>query len=659
MCIRFIFITLSLTLIFVVNGCIPFIMTPNFQQASWISGWAQSIVNQSILSVHAINFGYPLPAPISFGLSGALVETLFLRMHFSPADAYSLTIVFWLIIAFIGAYKLSSYLDNNFYVSVFSAVLWLTMPIIWMHAGYSMLSMGIALLPLYLFLSLKFFLEKKCNKKLFVLYWIVAVAAIFMDGYTFAMFAILSFVIAAYVLIKTSSNERNFLIYTLIPIYILIFSTAYALYKYYVGNLPLPGFKFSFFHAWGLDLSFMALPTRGILYFFDKVGVSVPRSETMFYGDASVFLTTFFSPLFFVGILAFFITKKNCPISYPLLIIALLALWLALGPVIKYYDIKPASCAGRFNSLDNLKDLSKYIPTGNGILTKLPVFKTMRTPYRWTALSMMAFWSLVMVWMGSFSKRTYIAVYVMLTLLFFNMPNFQKQIRGYIENRNSFYNFENDMVSSCREQVLPNERVLFLPYDNNFTAPYISSRAPFVTYNIGGDKNVALAREKLPPKITKLVSSCTSLSSISLIQVLQLLTSGYVDVIIIPYYFSNFVFSWPPSVKTIDSIKKQITPLVQNFQAIEALQLRDNKFFLLVRLSPSLKQQNVDLKTIVSSRVKNRQTETTFPYTVTFTSNNTLMQELLFSGWSSPESWGTWGIGNHHTLFLPLPKAIN
>jgi len=127
-------IAVSLIFIFVIYGSIPFVTVPILTQAVWTMGFAQSFANQSILSIHSINFGAPHPAAIAFGLSGVYPTSLFIRLGFHPAEAYNLMVMFWLSISFFFTFRISRKFKLSFLLSVLTSVLWLSMPIIWYHA---------------------------------------------------------------------------------------------------------------------------------------------------------------------------------------------------------------------------------------------------------------------------------------------------------------------------------------------------------------------------------------------------------------------------------------------------------------------------------------------------------------------------------------------
>jgi hypothetical protein len=195
-------LVLALSFALVLHGAVPFVAVPTLGQAVWTAGFSQSFANESVLTIFAKNFGAPMPAPITFGLAGAYPTGLLIAAGLHPADAYTMMAAFWLSVAFLGAWCLSVQLGVRPLMSVAAALLWLSMPVVWAHAGYSMLSLGIALLPAY-FLAIYCVLTASSGNLwrragTACLFVVACVVAIFMDGYTFMMFVAGSAILGMY-----------------------------------------------------------------------------------------------------------------------------------------------------------------------------------------------------------------------------------------------------------------------------------------------------------------------------------------------------------------------------------------------------------------------------------------------------------------------------
>src|SRR6476659_6010954 len=141
--------------------------------------------------------------PMPFGLVGALLESLLIRIFKLPAyDAYALGALIWLFLALIGCISFASMLGASPTRAPYFSLIYLTLPMVWAHAAYSMLSFGFALLPLYVFSAFRISYHFHEKPRAFVagsldvlLFAFVSFLAIFMDGYTYVMFFCASFII--------------------------------------------------------------------------------------------------------------------------------------------------------------------------------------------------------------------------------------------------------------------------------------------------------------------------------------------------------------------------------------------------------------------------------------------------------------------------------
>lgn len=406
---------LALAFCLVLHGAVPFILTPTLGQAVWTAGFAKSFLNNSVFSIYAHNIGAPEPAAIAFGLSGAWLSAVFMKIGLHAPDAYSAMIATWLCVAFCSAYGIARHFSVNPMLSILAAFCWLTMPVTWAHAGYSMLSTGIALIPFYLLFPIKVFswngndAEHAAHSPRIwlLLYPIVCVISIFMDGYSFMMFAAGASILGVWMFLSGNAVVKKHLLSISFPVHFVGFAIAYVLFALYIGKSGFSASPIDFFRGWGVDLSFLMIPTRGMHWLPDLIGWSVQRSADRYFGDASVWITSFSLPLIIGAIWSMFAGVRKQGIIVALVLVTLFGFYMSLGPSLKFNSVKPEGT----NLGPLMAEEYAIAPTGSAILSKnVPGFKNMRASYRWGALGVFGAWSLLICAMSVKNKRTWIQV---------------------------------------------------------------------------------------------------------------------------------------------------------------------------------------------------------------------------------------------------------
>ncbi|MEM1254272.1 MAG: hypothetical protein AAGI69_17720 [Cyanobacteria bacterium P01_H01_bin.21] len=567
-------------------------MLPTLGQAIWLTGFAQSFANNSIFSIYATNFGYPEPAAIAFGLSGAYPISLLIRLGIHPADAYAFIYALWLTISFLGAWKIAR---NHFklcakYSSLMSVV-WLSLPIVWGHAGYSALAIGIGLLPFYFWTALQLFnRETKHDTRVnstktyvrILLYLFSTIVAVFMDGYSFMMFAVASSFLGGYQLIVSTRQRKRFLLGRFV-IHCACFTFAYVLYALYIGKTQFEPAPLDFFRGWGVDLSFLVWPTQGMHWLWDFLGLSSRRIEAEHFGDGSVWITTYSLPLIILGFLSWFRTRKSSRLAFVFLLISVFGFYMALGPSLKINSIRPEEIT---TSL--MPESYALFPTGNGWISEnLPGFQNMRAAYRWMALSNLGFWLLATSFLAyekSFSRRRnqYLADCLCAFLIVSSIPNLQSHLSTQYRYRNEFLSIERTLISDIQQQFKENELVAFLPYTNDFFVNYIASRTDIDSYNIGGDKNLATARENWP-EIMKGFDFGHINNEFS-DRLIALLANGEADAVVLPNIDLLWAaHKWPTPNQDYDKIQL----IAQYLSNYSSLNIETSDYYTIVRLEPS------------------------------------------------------------------------
>ena len=537
-----------------VQGAIPFFTTPSVNQAFWTVGFSQSFANQSIFSVYANNFGAPGPAAMAFGLAGAWPMALLICLGLYPADAYTAIVALWFGAAFFSAYKFGRIFGCSQIFAILGAVLWLTMPIVWGHgSGYGMLSVGIALLALYFLAAWNLLLAHPTSQRpsagSVAFYASAAVIAVFMDGYTFVMFAVGSSLLLAYVILSFPDLRRRTITFV-IPVELLSFAAAYLLYALFVGKLEYEREPIDMFRGWGLDLTFIAVPTRGVHWLMDVLGLSIERTVKPYFGDNSVWETTFCLPILVAGLISWWQLRRNTKAATGLLLVAAFGFYMAFGPSLKFNSTKPASMQSAPSLTQTMPANLAIMPTGNAWLSEhVPGFDVMRASYRWSALAIFCLWMLFLLFVGRrHPKGDILTTLTLVGLIAINLPDPSFKWARDTANREMFFIVDRELVAPLSERLRPNELVAWLPYGNDFMINYLSSRLRIRTYNIGGDKNLRQAQRKWPAEMIEFNAETQESRAKT---VLQILAASDADAIVIPYYDPNSSASaWPCVAET-------------------------------------------------------------------------------------------------------------
>jgi hypothetical protein len=422
----------------VLCNAIPWVSTPTVAQAIWASGFAQSYANAGGFAIYATDFGLPNPAPIAFGLSATFVQGILIHWFgIAAIDAYTLTASLYLALALYGALAMASLLGSSYILELAGALLWFTLPAIWNHVGYSMVALGFALLPLYLYCATRLFTAKARAGTVWsaVSFGAICIVAVFMDGYTFVMFFGACAILWSAAMLGDHTSRRRGMVLVL-PIMGVGFFLAYFLYTAFLGNYHFHIYPLSFFRGWGVDVTMLLRPTRGFHWLWDALGLSTSRDAHMFWGDGSVWMTTFLAPLILSGLCGYALARDRKRAT-PYLVVALLGLYLALGPSWKVYSTKQVSGISQADSGPLMPAQYALAPTGSGWLSEyVPGFQEMRAAYRWIGLGALGLWVLTALLLARMQERHRALPYVVVALLITAfLPHLQRSLRAGVSYR--------------------------------------------------------------------------------------------------------------------------------------------------------------------------------------------------------------------------------
>jgi hypothetical protein len=582
------FIAIALAFALMLHGAVPFYLAPTLGQAVWTTGFAQSFLNDSLFSIYAYNIGAPEPAAIAFGLPGAWLTALYLKMGLLAPDAYAAMIATWMSASFFAAYGMARHFAASSLAATMAAFCWLTMPMTWAHASYSMLSTGIGLLPLYFLFTVKIFSEKtsggpksaSAHRLWYFLYPAVCVISLFMDGYSFVMFAVGASILALWLLLTNKDKQRTKQRLSAFSLHFISLGFACLLYLNYVGSSGFAPSPIDFFRGWGADLMFILVPTKGMHWIPDIAGWSVHRSGNRFFGDASVWKTSFSIGLIIPAAWAAIRLVRKEKMAVGLLLVAFVGFYMSLGPSFKFNSVKPEDV--QIGPM--MPEEYAIAPTGTAILSKsIPGFKSMRASYRWGALGVFGAWGLLVLSVSGVKEKITVpgAIFLLIAVPLIHLPNLPEKVKQDITHRKMFLQLEDEWIGVLRQDLHQGERVVFLPWRNDFLVNYAASAIDVEAFNIGGDKNFAEARKHWPKTLQNFSMGLVDPGFSQ--RVRQVLSEQIADVVVLP--FIDLLWAahrWPYPVQ----FKEQLAPVIAQLKFAGGVQIKERETYATVRLSP-------------------------------------------------------------------------
>lgn len=547
----------------IVNGAVPWLMAPTNAQVIWTMGFAKSFINDGF-SIYANNFGIPGPAAMSFGLAGALPAALFMKLGLLPVDAYSASFATWLGVAFIGAFGLARHLECGRPTSLLLATIWLTLPIVWVHQIFSMLALGFALLPLYFLAAIRLIKEPTVATSAFFV--AACFLAVFMDGYSFMMFA----VVAAVLFLASARRKEWWPLVGSAGVIAVGFGSAFAAYVAYEGSSAFDVSPIDFFRGWAVSIEFFSVPPTGYFLIPDLIGWSAARRAEQYFGDPSTYLTTFCAPLVLAALAALVMGKPNWRIWVGFSAIAAFGLYMSLGPTFKFLTYRPAGVGPLMPASYG------WFETGNEWISQhLPGFTNMRASYRWAALALAAVWCLLAIGLPRISMTKRAAILAALLLL--NTPT-PEALHAYVAYRSMVRSMDGE-IAQMQPYFKSGEKVAFLPYRNDFLANYFASDLDVNLFNAGGDKNMLAAVAQWPEAMRKFDRDTVGPNFVD--DVKNVLVTGTADAVVLPYIdllWDAHGYPW------VDRYKDDLTPLAKRLADDPQTEVTYIDHFAIVRL---------------------------------------------------------------------------
>jgi hypothetical protein len=279
--------------------------------------------------------------------------------------------------------------------------------------------------------------------------------------------------------------------------------------------------------------------------------------------------------------------KKISRFGVALLFIGLASFVLSLGPSLKIDSVRPSFVSGRLAS-------SAYkMPRSDAVLSlptevlyrHVPGLQSMRATYRWHGLTLLALvaFAAIAVQMLLDRKRKVIAYLLLVLLCLELLPNPFFLIPVRVDRAHQLASFDRDVIDPLRSYVKAGDRILYFPGGaggNDYLANYITPALHAWSYNVGGDKALAIAAASFPFEIHQLLRSTDPRKSGPRIK--AVLQRGLVDKIVVPDFDLRWdAYYWPPGTQDGRVLAEQA---VRSAEQTAGLVVQRAKYFNVIML---------------------------------------------------------------------------
>ncbi len=534
--------------VLIIHAAIPGILLPNTGFVYGWTGFAEAFAHQGFSAVHSDYFGYSNVIPLSFGLTAVLPMAWLIRFGVEPLIAFSILQLAFLLLAFAGSVKLAINYKCPTGMAVFLSLGWLVLPIIWISStNYMMLGWGMALLPGYFYVTESFFqFQGSWSQKALrgVALLITIIGAIFLDPYSLMMFlsAVGFFLIIQFIYSK--KGIREFLSMEVL-FFLLGIGLSYFAYASYSKVLPIHSADIAIFRAMGVDLTYLAVPSRGVIWLWDTLGLSEFRNTTMYWGDGSAWCSSFSLLLMFTVIIGWWFLRNQHWRATVFLVIAIFGFYMSLGPTVKIDARKSLEQAEKpfsYNSYMMPRE-GAGVSSGSGILSEnMPGFRSMRASYRWVVLGSFGAWVLLVLVVAKYnrSRKAYALWGVAIVLLFSHIPNLSQAWQTGLNSQKRAMGINDSLLNNLTHKIDPSDIIMFLPAGNDHLINYIAAREQLQTYNVGGDRHYGYASSNWPAVVREVSSIGRDLNDMPCRADALLLAEALIfedlDVIVFPFF---------------------------------------------------------------------------------------------------------------------------
>jgi hypothetical protein len=262
--------------------------------------------------------------------------------------------------------------------------------------------------------------------------------------------------------------------------------------------------------------------------------------------------------------------------------VGIVALVLSFGPALKIDDVR--------GPLPMRATPASYVmPVSEATLEspwdrvyRIPGLAQMRATYRWSAVTRLALIALAAIAINALldrRRRRVVVIGLALVAIMEIVPNVPLLLSQYRDHDRSRAAVDATLIPELRAAVGKDDSVFFVSPDgvyDDYLVNYLAPTVGFTTYNAGGDKNEAIARNAWPRPIADLAEPDAGAD-----QVLAALRSRAVSVVVAPYFHLQWdAYKWPPSESSRRAAVRRFAPVL----ADRRLNVHRYRWFATLRL---------------------------------------------------------------------------
>lgn len=497
-------------------------LSPRATPTIMAMGASQCLIN-AVASGSAIctNAGYPYGYPSVFGLP-AQVLTAMLAAGFGLSLIAALKTAYALLLgaAFAGCLKFFKQVTSRNALALIGTMLFLASPIVSL-AAHGPMRFAFALLPTYVVINLAAirWFEQARTDWLPGCGWLLALIsveslALFFDGYSFVMNLLLSGIFWLQWLLRMLAQKRfrRAMAGSIVALSSVL--APWLLYRVYIPQAHYTPMGLPFFRAQGIDTFLFFVPAWSN-WLAAALGWQhhVTPAQVYSYGPSSTQVYLGYSFVACAIAACWMLIKRphgHARLLLPILASGLLACILSIGPTLKWHDFNPDAA-----SIQHALSAShRSLELGTGwIYQHVPGIDIMRALYRWQLLVRLALVTSAVFVLGKLLSRgrRFLALALGLLLVAETLPPMPLlAAQGRAADR-IVGQLDTQALADLRHITTPGARTVFVQLQpnanwNQYLVPYLCAGAKLRCYNVGGDKNLALATTQWPPPVNQLIA---------------------------------------------------------------------------------------------------------------------------------------------------------